>query len=318
MLPQDLLKLATETPSVGTACLPILNVFAEQLGPHFGCTYLPDGFALFQKHGRDAAQLKAVLVAHVDEIGGVTYGSSSSGGFITRVWGAEPTLFAEAELQAYDYLADGSVLPFPITSLVEDVGGSPRLVVAGETIKPYRTVFTFKTETFFEGDYLSGKAVDPRATAYAAVEALKRLDSAEVGVMLVMAEECSMDVARKAVTYLSRHSPDLKLIVNADVPLLANLGDAQLDLPAIRIFEGRNFIDPSFGIKMADRMLSKGVAMHLSAAKSGSQTLLFTPLAPTISVALPAENIHTARGRISLTGITRCIDLLVAIVTDQL
>jgi putative aminopeptidase FrvX len=319
MLQKNLLKLATETVSVGTACLPILNIFAEQLGPGFSCTYVADGFCLFQKHGRDAAQLKAVLVAHVDEIGGITYGARPDGSFNSRVWGAEPSLFAANTLQAFDYLADGSAETFPITSAVgAGDDGSPRLIVRGENIRPYRTAFTFKTETEFDDKYIYAKAVDPRVTAFAVVEALKRLDTAEVGVVLVMAEECSMDVARKAVAYLSRFSPDLKLVVNADVPLLANLGDSDLDLPAIRIFEGRNFIDPSFGIKVADRLSAKGVPLHLSAAKSGSQTLLFTPLAPTISVALPGEDIHTARGKISLLGLARCIDLLVAIVVDQL
>ena len=52
-----------------------------------------------------------------------------------------------------------------------------------------------------------------------------------------------MDVARKAVTFLQKRAPRLKLIVNADVPERHNLGAARLDLPAIRIFEGRNFID---------------------------------------------------------------------------
>jgi len=318
MVSQELLTLATEVPSVGTACLPILNIFAEHLGPGFTCTYVPDGFCLFQKHGRDATQLKAVLVAHVDEIGGVTYGRTESGGFLTRVWGADASLFNAARLQAYDYLDDGSTSAYPIESSVENIAGEDRLVVFGEKIKPYRTVFTFKTETEFDGEYIYAKAVDPRVTAYCVVEALKRLHSADVGVILVMAEECAMDVARKAVAYLSRYSPDLKLIINADVPLISNLGDGQLDIPVIRVFEGRNFIDPSYGIKVTDRMLAAGLVTHLSAARSGSQTLLFTPLAPTLSIALPGENIHTARGKMSLTGVARCVDLITAIVHDQI
>ena len=114
MITQEFLKAATETPSVGTACLPVLNVFAHHLGPGYTCTYVADGFCLFQRHGRDATQIKAVLVAHVDEIGGVTYGTSSSGGYVTRVWGAEPSLFAASKLQAYDYLDDGSSSAYPI------------------------------------------------------------------------------------------------------------------------------------------------------------------------------------------------------------
>jgi putative aminopeptidase FrvX len=318
MINQEFLKLATEVPSVGTACLPVLNVFAEHLGGGFTCTYVADGFCLFQKHGRDATQLKAVLVSHVDEIGGVTYGKTPEGGFNTRIWGAEASVFQGAELQAYDYLSDGSSSAFPITSSIETVGDEKRLVVYGEQIRPYRTAFTFKTSTEFDGDSMLAKAVDPRVTACCAVEALKRLDSAEVGVVLVMAEECAMDVARKAVSYLAHYSPDLKLIVNSDVPLISSLGEGRLDTPAIRIFEGRNFIDPSFGIKIADRMIAAGMPLHLSASRTGSQTLLFTPLAPTISIALPAEDIHSPKGKISLTGASRCVDLLSAIVSDQL
>ena len=91
------------------------------------------------------------------------------------------------------------------------------------------------------------------------------------------------------------------------------LGDALLDLPAIRVFEGRNFIDPSFGIRTADCLVNKGVKLHLSAARTGSQTLLFTPLAPTLSIALPSQGIHEPKYRMSLTGANRCIDLLTAI-----
>jgi hypothetical protein len=131
--------------------------------------------------------------------------------------------------------------------------------------------------------------------------------------MLVMAEECAMDVARKGVAFLQRHSPNLQLIANADVPWIENIGEGRLDLPAIRVFEGRNFIDPSFGIHVADTLQAKGVELHLSAARSGSQTLLFTPLAPTLSVALPSDGVHLPRVKMSLRGAERCLALLKAI-----
>ena len=99
---------------------------------------------------------------------------------------------------------------------------------------------------------------------------------------------------------LNRNAPNVGLIVNADVPGVQNLSEGRLDLPAIRIFEGRNFIDPSFGIAMTDTLQGRGVEFHLSAARSGSQTLLFTPLAPTLSIALPAEDIHLPLARMSL------------------
>ena len=183
----------------------------------------------------------------------------------------------------------------------------------GEGIRPYRTVWTFKEETTFTDDVIEGKALDPRVTLYSVVEAIRALDSPHVGAMLVMAEECAMDVARKGVAFLQRHAPDLQLIANADVPGINNIGDGQLGLPAIRVFEGRNFIDPSFGIRVTDILQAQGVELHLSAARSGSQTLLFTPLAPTLSIALPSDGVHLPRVKMSLRGTERCTALLHAI-----
>ena len=77
----------------------------------------------------------------------------------------------------------------------------------GEGIRPYRTVWTFKEETTFTDDVIEGKALDPRVTLYSVVEAVRALDSPHVGAMLVMAEECAMDVARKGVAFLSVTRP---------------------------------------------------------------------------------------------------------------
>ena len=137
--------------------------------------------------------------------------------------------------------------------------------------------------------------------------------------MIVMAEECAMDVCRKGVFYLQHNAPNLKLIANADVPWLENLSESRLDTPAIRIFEGRNFIDPAFGIRTADRLIqNKGLHFHLTSSRSGSQTVYFTPLAPTLSIALPSDGIHLPRYRMSITGVERCMNLLMAIAEDAL
>ena len=53
--------------------------------------------------------------------------------------------------------------------------------------------------------------------------------------------------------------------------------------------------------------------LHLSAARSGSQTLLFTPLAPTLSIALPSDGVHLPRVKMSLRGTERCTALLQSI-----
>ncbi len=256
-----------------------------------------------------------LFVAHIDEIGGCVYGADNRepSVFASRCWGNRPQIFADAKLQAFDYLSENAVDAFAVHGSVSGAAPDERLVIQAENIRPYRTVFTFRTETTFKGDDITGKALDPRVTTFAVMEAVRALDSPFVGAMVVMAEECAMDVARKGVQFLQRNAPNLKLIINADVPWIENIGEGNLELPAIRVFEGRNFIDPAFGIRTAQRLLDKGVKLHLSAAKSGSQTLLFTPLAPTLSIALPSDGIHSPSYRMSLIGTERCIDLLRAI-----
>ena len=54
-------------------------------------------------------------------------------------------------------------------------------------------------------------------------------------------------------------------------------------------------------------MLAAGMAV----AQSGSQTASFVPYASCLSVALPADGIHTRRARIPLAAIERCQALLV-------
>ncbi len=316
MIDIDFLKALTEVPSVGTACGPVIRLMKQWLGESFHATFVSDGFCLFQKEGGIPADLRAVFVAHLDEVGGCVYGPRSAeegGGFHTRVWGNAPGVFAAEQLQAYDYLADTLDCAYDVRPEIISVQGEERMALHGDHIRPYRTGWTFKQETTFSGDTITGKALDPRVTAYAVAEAVKRLDSHEVAACFVMAEECAMDVARKAVTFLDRNAPNLELIANADVPGINNIGEGRLDLPAIRVFEGRNFIDPSFGIHVTDVLQSRGVELHLSAARSGSQTLLFTPLAPTLSIALPSSDVHRARYDMSLKGTERCIRLLEAI-----
>ncbi len=313
---KEFLKALTEAPSVGTSCGPVIKLLTKRFGNSFNRTFVEDGFCLFQKVGAAPSDLKAVLVAHMDEIGGCVYGPRSEeqgGGFHARCWGNQPEIFANATLQAWDYLGKENTRFFPIQGEVEMVGDEKRLVMHGDGIRPYRTAWTFKEDTTFDGDIIEGKALDPRVTLYTVVEAVRRLNSPHIGAMLVMAEECAMDVARKGVTFLQRHSPNLELIVNADVPWIENIGEGCLDMPAIRIFEGRNFIDPSFGIRTADKMDSMGVEFHLSAARSGSQTLLFTPIAHTISIALPSDRVHMPRVSMSLLGTERCQKLLESI-----
>jgi len=331
MVDKDFIKTLTETPSVGTACGPAMNVLADRFGAGFTRVDASDGFCLFHKAGAAIDSLTTVMVAHVDEIGGCVYGPRASGGYNARYWGNRAGIYAYAELQGFDYLALSAADAFPVEGEIVFVEGpmqavmpghsgrpfeivsyaeERRIVLHGERIRPYRTAWTFRQETTFDADTIDGKALDPRVTAYAVCEAVRALDEPRVAALFVMAEECAMDVAQKAVVFLQRHAPRLSLIVNADVPSIDNIGEGRLDLPAIRIFEGRNFIDPAFGIRTSDRLESRGVDFHLSAARSGSQTILFTPLANTLSIALPSLGVHLPRVKMSLKGTERCVELL--------
>ncbi len=312
----DFLRVFTETPSVGTACRPVLNLLAQRFGTGYSRVEKEDAFCLFQKGPSHPSALETVLISHVDEIGGVAYGQMGDGGYFTRTWGNTPDIFANAELQAFDWLDESADGAFPVSGAVAEVDGEPRLMLQGDGIRPFRTAFTFRQETTVEGDELFGKALDPRVTAFAVSEAVLQAEDARVGVLFVLAEECAMDVARKAVTWLQANAPNVRLIINADVPELRNLAESRLDMPAIRIFEGRNFIDPGFGIRMSDKLQARGVEHHLTASRSGSQTLLFTPLAPTVSVALPSEGIHCSRYRMSLAGLERCTKLLSGLIEE--
>ena len=315
------LKALTEAPSVGTACGPMVKLLTERFGADYTRTFVPDGFCLFQKAGAGPEALKAVFVSHLDEVGGCIYGPRSEaegGGYHARCWGNSPEIFANATLQAFDYLTEDAKATFPIRPELIPDGEKNRLAFHSDNIRPYRTVWTYKEETTFTDDIIEGKALDPRVTVYAVVEAIKALDTSEIGAVFVMAEECAMEVALKANSFLQRHAPNLTLVANADVPGIQNIGEGQLNLPAIRIFEGWNFIDPSFGIRVAETLQSQGVELHLSAARSGSQTRLFTPLAPTLSIALPSEGVHLPRVKMSLQGTERCIRLLKAIGENHL
>ncbi len=316
MVDRELLKALTEAPSIGTACGPVWDVLGRWFGEGYTKTLVPDGFCLFQKAGASPADLRTVFVSHVDEVGGCVLGpmpAERGGGYLTRHWGTRAGVYASSRLQAFDYLAETGAEAYRVESSLALDGSDVVLALHGERVRAYRTGWTYLEETTFPDDTIEGKALDPRVTAYCVGEAVRRLDDGSVGALYVMGEECAMDVARKAVTFLTRHAPNLQLVANADVPGLTNLRESRLDLPAIRVFERNNFIDPAFGIATAERLQSQGLHLHLTGAKSGSQTILFTPLAPTLSIALPADGIHLPRVRMSLTGIERCTALLEAV-----
>lgn len=308
------LATLSETPSVATACGPVLNLVRRWLDRRCHFHFAADSHALITFRGVMPRDLRTLFVSHVDEIGGVVLKPAEDGWYETRHWGCTAEDFVLARLQAFDYLAGDAAEAYPIEAVVrEEPNGHSRVLVRGERVRPYRTAWTFFQRAEFDGDLVEGKALDPRGAVLAVLSAFREMGDPSVGVLLVMAEECAMEVAEKAVVFLQRECPNLKLIVNADVPDLRNLYDAQLDLPAIRIFEGRSMIDPSFGIDVAERLEKAGVPFHLTASLSGSQTPLFAPLAPCVSVAIPGAYVHTDHTRMSLTGMERTVRLLQSI-----
>jgi putative aminopeptidase FrvX len=307
------LQRLSDTPSVATACRPIVTEVRRWLGPRAHTELCPDSYLLVTPPAARLGDIRVLFVAHMDEIGGIALGPYGGGAYHTRHWGCNQERYAGAALQAMDYLAEDVAGAFPIEAALVGDEEEPSLIVRGGGIRPYRTAWTFRETARVDGDVIEGKALDPRATLFAVLTAMLEADDPAVGVLLVMAEECAMDMARKAVALLQREAHSLKLIINADVPDRANLWDADLEAPAIRIVEGRNLVDPEIGIRMAERMVQDGVVCHLTAARSGSQTPLFSPLAPTVSVALPGDGIHTARSRMRLKGIERCVHLLCAL-----
>jgi len=197
MIDLDFLKQLTEIPSVGTACGPVLNLIASRFGDHYSHVDASDGFRLFHKRGAVVSEITTLFVAHVDEIGGCIYGPRPGGGFNARYWGNRPAVFAYAELQGFDYLAQDGHAAFPVHGTILTVEGpaqvqmpghsaraheivsygeEKRLVLHGDGIKPYRTVWTFKQSTTFIEDTIDGKALDPRVTVYSVMEAVRALD----------------------------------------------------------------------------------------------------------------------------------------------
>lgn len=303
----SLLIALSEAPGIATACGPILRLIREELGNRSVVRFQPDSHAMVTLPDARLEELQVLLIAHLDEIGGVTLGGLPDGRFRTLSWGCEASQFCGTALQAMDYLAERDEEAFPVEA---ELLPGETLALRGASLRPFRTVWTFAERASVKGDMVEGKALDPRATVFAVLRAFQAIRDRRVGALFVLAEECAMDLARKAVAMLARRATSLRLIVNADVPDLINLEDGRLDTPAIRIFEGRSMVDPWHGIVLAERLSARGVRFHLTRSRTGSQTALFRPLAPAVSVALPAEGTHTRRARMSLTGIARCIELL--------
>jgi putative aminopeptidase FrvX len=294
--------------SVATACSQAVNWVRRRL-PGWETHLVDDGFLLAMPPGARPEGVRVLFVSHVDEIGGYVLGPHPSGGHRATPIGVPLQALSGRFLQCFDWLdVDGSSVR-PIEARVED----DTLLVFGKRLQSYATAFTYLEPTRIEGEWIIGKALDPRLTAYAVTEAARRLADPEVAVMLVFAEECSIHAAEKGAAYARRRMGGLRLVVNCDVPGLANIEGWPLEQCGIRITEGGRLMDPSSALRVHGELVDRGIPIALGASRTGSQTPLFIPQCRAISLALPAEEAHVTPTRAYLPALETLIRALEAI-----
>ena len=294
-------------PSVGTACSRAAAYLRGELSG-WQVDEITDGGLIATVPGATNTEVRLLLVTHVDEIGGVVGQEISPGLHACKHWGAPPSVFAGA-LQAFQY--DSVSVPDALCEGVEDTSGiEPRLIIRGSGLTPWHTFFTFDTKARVQDGILYSKAVDPRATSWAALVAAKELNDPRVGLLFCYAEECSMTAAQKAAWVAVKRFPNLQYVVNADVPAPSNIEGAGVGDVALRYLEGTRHIDPVFTLRTYESLIRKGSSVKLAAARTGSQTAYFVPYAQCLSVALPADNIHTNCARMPVKAVSDCVKIL--------
>ncbi len=295
--------------SVGTACGPAVKWAEERLNS-WTSHMVEDGFLLLLPPGSTMEQIRILYVSHIDEIGGIVMSPGASGKtFNTRIIGTAPRAFSERPLIAMDYLDNDGTSLRDCNGIIS--GGD--LLLHGKDLQPFRTVFTFKEKASIYGEWIEGKAIDPRVTAFGVIEAASMIKRSDIAVMLVFAEECSMFAAKKGAYFANNRLKSLSLMVNCDVPGFNNVEGGHIEHCIMRLYEGKNLIDPSFGINMYEKLVKSGCNLSMGASLTGSQTSLFIPLCHTISLAVPAEEAHVARTRASLRALNELINVLVTI-----
>jgi len=294
--------------SVATACGPAVSWAVDRLDG-WQTTLVEDGFLFCRPSFGRIEDVRILYMAHLDEVGGLVLDRQQDGsGYSTLMIGVPPAALDGRALLAMDYDDETGATVRPCSGVLVD----GELVLEGLGLRPYRTVFTFDESASAEGDWLYGKALDPRAAAFAVVEAARLLARPDVGLMLVFAEECSPLPAQKAVEFARDRLPALAVTVNCDVPGLPNVWGVALDECAVRITERGSIVDPRFSLRLYDDLLKAGCRISLATARSGSLTSFFSPLCHVLSIALPAEHAHLARTRVSLRALR---DLLMVLQT---
>jgi putative aminopeptidase FrvX len=308
----DLSKLCEwcTLPSVGTACSRAASFLRTELS-NWNLAEITDGGLLATAPGGTDTDVRLLLVTHVDEIGGIVGQEVSPGLHACKHWGAPPSVF-RGGLQAFWY--DSNSVREALCEGIEDTSGDEhRLLVRGSGLTPWHTFFTFNSKARVKDDDLYSKAIDPRATAWAALLAAKELNDPQIGLLFCYAEECSMTAAQKAAWIAAKRFPNLQYVVNADVPAPSNIEGAGVGDVALRYLEGTRHIDPVFTLRTYEALKRQGSSVKLAAARTGSQTAYFVPYAQCLSVALPADNIHTSCARMPVKALGDCVEVLVSI-----
>ena len=113
----------------------------------------------------------------------------------------------------------------------------------------------------------------------------------EVAVMLVFAEECSIH-AEKAPPMPAGAWAACRLVVNCDVPGLANIEGWPLEQCGIRITEGGRLMDPSSALRVHGELVDRGIPIALGAPERAARRPCSFPSAGPSASALPAEEAH--------------------------
>ncbi len=315
---------------VGTACGHPLAWVSERLSG-WARRDEPDGYALFTPPGAAPDDLRVMYVSHIDEPGGyVGPAVGEDGAHAATLFGLSAEQVGGKPLQALDYLdSDGSSArpctaearrgKGPKSALFRFLGrrvhprlGGPsgdRLLVRGEGLRPFGTVFTFASEARLEGEEIVAKALDPRVAVFAAVEALRRMERNDVGLLCFLAEETSVCPARKADRCLAALT-GLRLVVTCDAVEAGGLVPPVSDRCVLRMMEKGDLMDPSVALRLRDALADDGPAPELAADSRASKTHLLASAHPTVSIGVPCHGIHRPDTRVKVETVRHAVEVL--------
>lgn len=305
------LCILSELPGVATACGPVTAYLRRQL-PDFHLTEARDGFLFARPAETGPAEVRLLLVTHIDEVGGLVLFPHGEGSWETLLVGRHPEDFVGPELQAFPYGATEASPTWPCWGELDEEGQC--LILRGEGLQPFKTFFTFRTRCEVTEDTICGKALDPRAAVYCLLETARCLVRRDFGLLFCYAEETGSPIStQKGVHFVTGHLPGLQVIVNVDCPDLRSVAGVQFEEAALRLIEAGSLIDPTYTLDIHDRLAQTGFPVPLVIGASASETRFFAPLAPTLSVILPVIGIHSHCSDVNQAAVECCLELLQAL-----